>query len=135
MQQNPGQLIKPLVEIATHAGAAILAIYNTRFSVETKEDASPLTAADKASHQIIVSALAELTPQIPVLSEESAAIGWAERGWVPDWLIRRGIRQLLAQRLTDERVDDPEVEGERLRHLSQPQPRRVGCQVAFERAH
>ncbi len=88
MQQNPGHLIKPLVDIATQAGEAILAIYNTHFSVETKEDASPLTAADKASHQTIVSALEKLTPDIPILSEESAVIDWAERSaWPEYWLI------------------------------------------------
>jgi len=88
MQQNPGQLIQPLVDIANRAGEAILAIYNTHFSVETKDDASPLTAADKASHQIIVSALTKLTPDIPILSEESAVIGWAERStWPEYWLI------------------------------------------------
>jgi 3'(2'), 5'-bisphosphate nucleotidase len=88
MQQNPGQLIEPLLDIATRAGEAILAIYNTHFSVETKEDASPLTAADKASHQTIVGSLAKLTPGIPILSEESAVIGWAERSvWTEYWLI------------------------------------------------
>jgi len=57
-------------------------------------------------------------PQAAWLATPSpGAIGWAERGWIPDWLIRRGIRHLLAQRLADERVDDPEIEGERLRQL------------------
>jgi 3'(2'), 5'-bisphosphate nucleotidase len=88
MQPNPGHLIKPLVDIVTQAGEAILAIYNTQFSIETKEDASPLTAADKASHQTIVSALEKLTPDIPILSEESAVIDWAERSaWPEYWLI------------------------------------------------
>jgi len=88
MQQNPEQLIKPLVDIATRAGEAILAIYNTAFSVELKDDSSPLTAADKASHQSIVSALAELTPDIPVLSEESAIVDWTKRSaWQEYWLI------------------------------------------------
>lgn len=88
MQQNPEQLLKPLVAIATRAGEAILAIYNTAFSVELKDDSSPLTAADKASHQTIVSALQELTPDIPVLSEESAVVDWVKRAaWQEYWLI------------------------------------------------
>lgn len=32
----------------------------------------------------------------------SAAIDWAEKGWLPDWMIRGGIRKMLAQRLRDE---------------------------------
>lgn len=88
MQRDPELLIEPLLEIATRAGAAILAVYDTAFSVETKDDASPLTAADKASHETIVSALAKLTPGIPILSEESAAISWDERSrWSEYWLI------------------------------------------------
>jgi 3'(2'), 5'-bisphosphate nucleotidase len=88
MRHNPEQLIKPLVDIATRAGEAILAIYNTAFSVELKDDASPLTAADKASHETIVSALGKLTPDIPILSEESAIVGWEKRSaWQEYWLI------------------------------------------------
>ena len=56
--------------------------------METKEDESPLTAADKASHNKIVAALAELTPDIPILSEESSEISWEERSqWPEYWLI------------------------------------------------
>jgi len=40
---------------------------------------------------------------------------WLERGWLPDWLIRRGIRRLLRQRLAQEHAHDPEVAAERLR--------------------
>ena len=88
MQQNPELLLKPLVDIATRAGEAILEIYNTAFSVELKDDSSPLTAADKASHRTIVSALEELTPDIPVLSEESAVVDWVKRSaWQEYWLI------------------------------------------------
>ena len=88
MHQNPGQLLQPLVDIARRAGEEILAIYGTDFGVENKADASPLTAADKASHRTIAKALAELTPNIPVLSEESAVIGWQERSaWQEYWLI------------------------------------------------
>ncbi len=41
------------------------------------------------------------------------AIQWAERGWVPDLLVRWGIRRLLAQRRRRERVADPEARTER----------------------
>ena len=89
MQQHLDQLVKPVIEIATRAGDEILKIYNSDdFGVETKDDKSPLTAADKASHESIVAALAELTPDIPILSEESTAISWEERSqWQEYWLI------------------------------------------------
>lgn len=33
------------------------------------------------------------------------AIDWAERGWIPDWLLRVGIRRLLRERLTEQGAD------------------------------
>jgi 3'(2'), 5'-bisphosphate nucleotidase len=88
MHQNLASLIQPVTTVATMAGNRILEIYNTDFEVETKDDQSPLTAADKASHVTIIEALAELTPEIPILSEESTAIPWEERSkWPQYWLI------------------------------------------------
>ena len=65
--------ISALEPIARAAGDAILAIYCQPFAVEYKQDESPLTAADQGAHEVIVQALARLTPDIPVLSEESDA--------------------------------------------------------------
>jgi 3'(2'), 5'-bisphosphate nucleotidase len=80
--------IETLTELAERAGQAILAIYNTDFSVYEKSDQSPLTEADMASHRVIVETLEKLTPDIPVLSEESAAIPFSERSsWQRYWLI------------------------------------------------
>ena len=77
-----------LLRLAREAGAAILSIYNTDFEVERKADNSPLTEADLASHRTIVSTLERLTPEIPVLSEESANIPFeTRRGWTRYWLI------------------------------------------------
>lgn len=77
-----------LVEIAKLAGEAILAVYQRDFSVEQKADQSPLTEADLAAHRLIVAALQRLTPDIPVLSEESADIPYAtRRQWVRYWLV------------------------------------------------
>ena len=64
--------ISELEPIARAAGEAIMAIYSQPFAVEYKQDESPLTAADKGAHEVIVQALARLTPDIPVLSEESS---------------------------------------------------------------
>jgi len=88
MYKDLEALIQPVTAIAVRAGDRILEIYATDFEIETKDDASPLTAADKASHEMIVAALAELTPEIPILSEESEIIAWEERsGWPEYWLI------------------------------------------------
>ncbi|MDF7807649.1 3'(2'),5'-bisphosphate nucleotidase CysQ [Pontiellaceae bacterium B12219] len=79
-------MIHVAVKAALEAGEAILEIYAQDFEVEYKADESPLTSADKASHEIIIQAL-ETTPY-PVLSEESAEISYAERkGWKTYWLV------------------------------------------------
>lgn len=76
------------IGIARDAGAAIMAVYAQDFDVELKSDHSPLTAADMAAHRIICAGLAALTPNIPVLSEESATIEWVvRRSWSSYWLV------------------------------------------------
>lgn len=80
--------ISELEPIARAAGRAIMTIYRQPFAVEYKQDESPLTAADKGAHELIAAALATLTPDIPVLSEESGPEVMAERlGWSRYWLV------------------------------------------------
>ena len=77
-----------LVPIAQAAGEAILDVYSQDFEVSLKDDRSPLTQADLASHRVIVAALEQLTPDIPILSEESARIPFDQRQqWESYWLI------------------------------------------------
>jgi len=77
-----------LLNIARAAGQAILEVYHQDFSVQHKGDSSPLTAADLASHRVIVQRLAELEPDTPILSEEGADIPYSTRGqWQRYWLI------------------------------------------------
>ena len=81
-------LAEPVGEIAVAAGQAILEIYGQDFEVVQKEDRSPLTQADLASHRVIGDALAKLTPDIPLLSEESADVAYDIRsGWRQYWLV------------------------------------------------
>ena len=76
------------IAIARDAGAGIMQVYAQDFDVTAKADDSPLTAADMAAHRIICAGLAALTPDIPVLSEESATIDWStRRGWSRYWLV------------------------------------------------
>ncbi|MFT7219405.1 MAG: 3'(2'), 5'-bisphosphate nucleotidase [Candidatus Azotimanducaceae bacterium] len=74
------ELIDVMCDVARAAGAAILDIYQEDdFGIETKSDDSPLTRADLAAHQLIVSRLNEAVPSIPVLSEESGPDVMAQR--------------------------------------------------------
>lgn len=80
--------IEPVLQLARDAGAAIMQVYVQDFTVEHKDDKSPLTAADMAAHHLIVAGLQALTPELPVLSEESADIDWSVRqGWRRYWLV------------------------------------------------
>ena len=76
------------VQIARDAGRAILAIYEAGFDIEEKEDKSPITDADMASHKLIIERLSMLTPDIPILSEESTRPPFNERAsWETYWLV------------------------------------------------
>ncbi|MDM8558957.1 3'(2'),5'-bisphosphate nucleotidase CysQ [Candidatus Parabeggiatoa sp. HSG14] len=82
------KLLENVNQIAQAAGERIMEVYATDFEVEQKSDKSPLTTADMAAHQTIVTSLKEITPDLPVLSEESASISYQERaGWERYWLV------------------------------------------------
>jgi len=72
--------------ISLDATKKILEVYNTNFSFESKNDNSPLTLADTASNELIVSRLKEAYPDIPILSEENTGSvpENAECCWVVD---------------------------------------------------
>lgn len=61
-----------VIALAREAAVEIMRVYGQDFDVTRKQDSSPLTAADLASHHCILDGLERLTPAIPVLSEESA---------------------------------------------------------------
>ena len=78
-----------IIAIAREAAARIMAVYEGDFDVQQKGDLSPLTAADLAAHHCIVDGLERLTPDIPVLSEESAedVASTLRRQWHRLWLV------------------------------------------------
>lgn len=83
-------LAEKVVTIAQKAGEAILEVYtnDADFAVELKTDESPLTKADKAANEIIVAALQEITPDIPIVSEENKEIPYEERQhFTKSWLV------------------------------------------------
>lgn len=88
---SPAWLLPRLVEICRTAGQGILDVYETSFSVEVKADRSPLTLADRRSHDIITRGLIEINENafsIPILSEEGEDIPYRERNkWEYFWLV------------------------------------------------
>lgn len=85
---NRADLVEPVVALARSAGDAIMEVYATDFDVQAKDDDSPLTQADMASHRVIDNGLRDLTPGIPIISEESGLPPFEERSqWPTYWLI------------------------------------------------
>ena len=68
-----------VLKIALKAGKEILQVYEKDFSVEYKEDNSPLTLADRQSNVVITKGLMKLYPEIDLLSEESKEAPYEER--------------------------------------------------------
>ena len=84
------KLINRVCDIAREAGSAILDVYDSSddIAVYSKDDDSPLTEADLSAHKIIVNGLQTLTPDTPILSEESSDISWSQRQqWHTYWLV------------------------------------------------
>ena len=82
-------LLDPVIQLANEAAAAIMAVYvQTDSGARAKDDQSPLTEADLAAHRSLVTGLARLTPDLPVLSEEGGLPDFSERSrWTRYWLI------------------------------------------------
>ena len=82
------ELVPAVVALAEAAGADIMAIYNAGpTAVMHKADDSPLTAADLAAHARIVAGLQQLTPAIPVVSEEGCVPDEGARVAPVFWLV------------------------------------------------
>jgi 3'(2'), 5'-bisphosphate nucleotidase len=95
----PCDLLPGVARLAREAGRAVMQVYReVNPAVEYKRDHSPLTQADMASHHIIVDGLARLTPDRPILSEESQEIPFEQRSsWHSYWLVDPldGTREFL----------------------------------------
>ncbi len=77
-----------LLKLTSEAGEIIMKLRENSFDYAIKRDSTPITYADKASHEFLVSALEKLTPKIPILSEESSHIPFSIRkSWKKYWLI------------------------------------------------
>eukprot|EP00163_Fabomonas_tropica_P029178 TRINITY_DN6175_c0_g3_i1.p2 TRINITY_DN6175_c0_g3~~TRINITY_DN6175_c0_g3_i1.p2 ORF type:complete len:256 (-),score=25.45 TRINITY_DN6175_c0_g3_i1:329-1096(-) len=81
-------ILPDVIKVADEASEKVLHIYQSDFKVDYKEDQSPVTAADIASHDIILKGLRNISRDIPILSEEGADITWEERRhWRRFWLV------------------------------------------------
>jgi 3'(2'), 5'-bisphosphate nucleotidase len=83
---DPG-LLAAVERIARQAGELIMAVYGTDFSVRGKDDASPVTEADEKAEGLIVPALQELAPEVPVVAEEAVAAGRVPTVGAWFWLV------------------------------------------------
>jgi len=80
------ELLKISITAAIEAGKKILEVYENEFEVETKTDNSPLTEADKRSHEKIKEIIS--SSLVPILSEEGKQLSYDERkGWNKFWLV------------------------------------------------
>ena len=89
MTKDLSHLLPQVIEIARSAGQMVLEIYEKKqYEAYTKSDETPVTSADIAAHKFIIERLSELTPDIPVLSEEDADISLEQRAqWERYWLV------------------------------------------------
>ena len=84
---SPDALVR-IAAIAAEAGQAALKHYHAGVAVELKQDRTPVTAADRAAHAIIVQALTDWDSTIPIVSEEGQIPGDdVRRGWECLWLV------------------------------------------------
>ncbi len=82
------RLLEQTAKITQIAGEKILDVYNSDFTVSKKNDQSPVTLADIQAHECIVALLQDLTPEFPVLSEESMHVPFNQRkDWHRYWLV------------------------------------------------
>lgn len=83
------KLLEGAATIAQRAGDLVMELYEEQaYATYEKADESPVTSADYAAHRFITEQLAELSPDIPILSEEGAHLSLTERQkWQRYWLI------------------------------------------------
>lgn len=88
MQALTTSLQQAVIEIAHQAGEHLRAFYAKSVNVQIKADQTPVTEADLFISQFVTQALQKLTPDVPILSEESCNIPFSERkAWQEYWII------------------------------------------------
>ena len=79
--QDLNYLIEQVKQLSLDAGKVILEVYQdeSKFETTQKADDSPLTLADRLANQVICEGLKEITPEIPIISEENKEISYETR--------------------------------------------------------
>ena len=81
-------LLERVIAIVRAAGGVVMQVYGTDFAVQGKADDSPVTVADQQAEALIVPALRQLLPDVPVVAEEAVAAGdvpaIGDRFWLVD---------------------------------------------------
>lgn len=97
---NATDLLALAANLAEAAGQEILAVRAAGFTVDRKDDFSPVTLADTRAEQLIVAGLREATPDIPVIAEEEVAAGRIAEPGARFWLVDPldGTREFAAGR-------------------------------------
>lgn len=82
-------LMEQVGDLAKQAGVEIMKIYNSDFQVDTKDDSSPVTEADRIAEELITRGIREdITTSFPIIGEEAVAEGRApEINAGPFWLV------------------------------------------------
>ncbi|VFP88619.1 3'(2'),5'-bisphosphate nucleotidase CysQ [Candidatus Erwinia haradaeae] len=82
-------MLKKICYLARQAGDAIMQVYDGEYplNIRQKKNHSPVTTADIKAHYIITSGLQELTPTIPILSEEEMICWEIRKNWEKYWLV------------------------------------------------
>ncbi|WP_316977423.1 3'(2'),5'-bisphosphate nucleotidase CysQ [Shumkonia mesophila] len=110
------RLIDQLRALAERAGIEVMAVYNSDFAVDSKEDRSPVTEADRRAETLITNAIRnDITDAIPIVGEEAASAGFApEVKGQSFWLIDPldGTKEFV-KRGTDFTVNIALIEGGR----------------------
>jgi 3'(2'), 5'-bisphosphate nucleotidase len=93
-------LLSLATDLARRAAEVILAVRGRGFDVLSKRDQSPVTEADHAAEALIVGALREATPALPVIAEEEIAAGATTEPAPAFWLVDPldGTREFAAGR-------------------------------------
>jgi 3'(2'), 5'-bisphosphate nucleotidase len=93
-------LLSLAADLARRAGAIILAVRERGFETMQKDDRTPVTEADHQAEALIVAALREATPDIPVIAEEESAAGITQDSSAAYWLVDPldGTREFAAGR-------------------------------------
>ena len=99
MSINRNELLDALISAVRAAGEEILAVYPTDFAVSSKDDASPVTLADKRAEAVLIQALSRLSPGVPVVAEEAVAAGCAAQVGSMFWLVDPldGTREFISR--------------------------------------